>query len=130
MTDWLDSFVWMTLERKCYLPLSWDSEGVEYHTLDFRLQGCTGEGKGDPQRTPPETWFWLWPAPALPCDTQELINLEEKSGVSCNTLDPLLGGQKAELGSMEWEAGGLLLSGSSKDTLGAETPSQWGGIWA
>lgn len=25
--DWLDSFVWMTLERKCYLPLSWDSEG-------------------------------------------------------------------------------------------------------
>lgn len=130
MTDWLDSFVWTTLERKCYLPLSWDSEGVEYHTLDFRLQDCTGEGKGDPQRTPPETWFWLWPAPALPCDTQELINLEEKSGVSCNTLDPLFGGSESGTGLHGVGGWGALTIWVLEGHLGAETLSQWGGIWA
>lgn len=133
MTDWLDSFVWMTLERKCYLPLSWDSEGGGISHTGLTAPGLHGGGEGGPTvdpPTPPETWFWLWPAPALPCDTQELINLEEKSGCLVIHWTSSLGGRKAELGSMEWEAGGLLLSGSLKDTLDVETLSQWDGIWA
>lgn len=115
--------------------------------------GLHGGGEGGPTADPPETWFWLWPAPALPCDTQELINLEEKSGVSCNTLDPLLGGSESGVGGwgalsiwvleghlgcgdpepVGWdlglEAGGLGLEGSSTEAAfpeakGSRTPGR------
>lgn len=45
LPDWLDSFVWMTLEFKGCLPISWAWREVANHTLDLRLQGCLGKGR-------------------------------------------------------------------------------------
>lgn len=83
--DWLDLFVWTTLEwnTASHFPGIWRE--VERHTgllPSLGLHGEPGElNCGDPERTPAPRDLVLAPACPWPRDTQELINaLEENTG--------------------------------------------------
>lgn len=73
-----------------------------------------GTHRGPP--TPQRLVFGSGLPQSRPCDTQELINtLEEKIGVSCNILDPLLRGW----GELNWALGNDSLVGLDLGRLGA-----------